>query len=238
MSEFADALAAIDGVAGWLTAAQARLLFERASALRPGARIVEIGSYHGRSTIVLARAAPEAEVVAIDPYVERCRGPHLGERSLERFQENVERAGVHRRVRHVRAFSSDALPAVVGEIDLLYIDGAHELAPALADIRSWGARVRDGGTMLVHDAFSSIGVTLAQIVELFFGREFRYVGRSRSLAEYRREQVHGFARASSAARQAAQLPWFVRNVLVKIALRTNARPVARALGHDGDVFPY
>ena len=44
--------------------------------LRPGARIVEIGSFRGRSAIVLARAAPEgAEVVAIDPHLGSDRGP-------------------------------------------------------------------------------------------------------------------------------------------------------------------
>ena len=41
-------------------------------------------------------------------------------------------------------------------IDVLYIDGAHRYGPARADIRDWGARVTDGGTMLIHDSFSSI----------------------------------------------------------------------------------
>ena len=50
------------------------------------------------------------------------------------------------RVRHVREFSQAALhDAVEGEIDLLYVDGAHRYGPARDDIASWGARVRPGG---------------------------------------------------------------------------------------------
>jgi hypothetical protein len=48
---FEAALAAADGVEGWLTDDQARRLFERASSAR---RIVEIRSYRGRSAIIMA----------------------------------------------------------------------------------------------------------------------------------------------------------------------------------------
>jgi predicted O-methyltransferase YrrM len=233
MSAFADALRAVDGIGGWLTEEQAHVLYDRAASLPAGARIVEIGSYHGRSTIILALAAPEAEVVAIDPFAaeqiatrERLREADVGESDLETFESNLERAGVRERVRHVRAFSSDALAHVGGEVDLLYVDGAHDLRNALGDIRGWGARVRDGGTMLVHDSFSAVGVTLAEIAALFLSDRFRYVGRSRSLAEYRREPVR---RLVNSLRQAAQLPWFVRNLLVKVAFVATRRD---------DPFPY
>jgi Methyltransferase domain len=157
---------------------------------------------------------------------------------LAQFEANLVRAGVRERVRHVHDFSTDAVVGFEGQIDLLYIDGAHDLHTALADIRTWGAHVSDGGTMLIHDSFSSVGVTLAELVALFFGGSFRYVGRSRTLAEYRRENVPTSQRLPNAARQAAQLPWFARNVLVKVALVGNVRPVARLLGHQDNVFPY
>src|SRR5512132_1744178 len=111
MTGFEDALRTVAGIGGWLSEEQARVLYERAAALPAGARIVEIGSYHGRSTIILALAAPEAEVVAIDPFAaeqiatrERLRESDVGESDLETFESNLERAGVRRRVRHVRAF--------------------------------------------------------------------------------------------------------------------------------------
>ena len=90
------------------------------------------------------------------------------------------------RVRHVRAPSADALGDVDGHLALLYVDGAHRFAPARDDIARWGARVAPGGAMLVHDAFSSIGVTAALLVECVARGGWRYAGRTGSLAEYER----------------------------------------------------
>ena len=79
--------------------------------------------------------------------------------------------------------------------------------PARADIRDWGARVSDSGTLLIHDSFSSIGVTLAILRELLIGARFRYVGRSRSMTIYSADLPGGLgAGARNAGRQLAQLP--------------------------------
>jgi SAM-dependent methyltransferase/predicted O-methyltransferase YrrM len=236
---------ALEGVQGWLTDAQAARLGAAAARAGPGARIVEIGSYHGRSTIVLARAAPEAEVVAIDPHAGNDRGPRQwtgtadeGEADNRAFRANLERAGVAERVRHVRRPSQDALERVEGPVDVLYVDGAHRFAPASADIARWGARVAPGGTLLVHDAFSSVGVTLAIGRHLLAGGRFRYAGRSGSLAEYRREDLGAGARVTGAARQLASLPWFARNLVVKAAIAGRMPGLARALGHRSGPWPY
>jgi predicted O-methyltransferase YrrM len=241
------ALAATSDIDGWLTEGQARALWDAASRLPDGGSVVEIGSYHGRSTIVLAyagRAAGEAATVtAIDPHAGNDRGPQEirgtsaeGEADHRRFLANLERAGVADRVRHVRRASGEALDRVSGPIDLLFVDGAHRYAPARHDIARWGERVAPGGTMLVHDAFSSIGVTLALARLLFLSGEWRYAGRTRSLAEYRREPVRGGARLRNAGRQVAELPWFARNVAIKALLVARLRPLARLLG-SGE-WPY
>ena len=243
---FDDALDAVAGVEGWMTDAQARRLWDRAAVLRPPALVVEIGSYRGRSAIVLGKAAPEGvEVVAIDPHAGNDRGPQQirgpaeeGERDHEAFLANLKAAGVGERVRHVRLPSSDATSEVAGEIDLLYIDGAHRYRPALDDVRRWGDRVRRGGTLLVHDSFSSIGVTLALLTALFIGRRFRYVGRAGSMAEYRREDLGPRDRVANALRQAVEVPWFLRNVLIKILIVAKLTPLTRLLGHRGGNWPY
>ena len=242
-TSFETAMSSVAGVEGWLTTAQGRRLFERA---RESRRIAEIGSYRGRSAILMALAAPEgAELTAIDPHAGSDRGPReihgsvaAGDEDFQAFLRNVERAGVAGRIRHVRRFSHDALAEVDGQLDLLYVDGAHRYRPARDDLRDWGAKVGPGGSMLVHDAFSALGLTLAMIRLLVPGREFRYLGRSGSLAEYRREPLGGTARLTNAARQLAELPWFARNLLVKLALVLRLRPVARLLGHRSGPWPY
>ncbi len=226
---------------------QARSLWQRAATLTPGAQIVEIGSYRGRSAILLARAALRsgAQVTAIDPHAGNDRGPQQiegssgeGEQDNLVFRENLSRAGVADTVRHVRRRSQDALDCVEGALDLLYVDGAHRYGPARDDIARWGERVRPGGHMLVHDGFSSVGVTLAQARLLFTGARFRYLGRAGSLVDYRREDLDARSRVRNALRQLAELPWFARNLVDKLAIVAKLRPVARALGHRDGPWPY
>ena len=244
---FAGALAAVAGVEGWMTDAQAHVLWKRAAALEAPATVVEIGSYRGRSAILLAGAAADGvAVVAIDPHAGNDRGPQQihgsageGQADHEAFMANLARAGVGERVRHVRRPSQEALDAVDGPVDLLYVDGAHRYRPARDDIERWGARVRPGGTLLIHDSFSSVGVTLAIARLLLTGERFRYQGRTGSLAEYRAAPAGGLReRARDAGRQLLELPWFVRNLAVKVAIVLRLRPLARLLGHRSGPWPY
>jgi predicted O-methyltransferase YrrM len=228
-ASFADARRAIGGVDGWLTDAQARRLWDAATAVPEGGRIVEIGSFRGRSTVVLALAAAgrAGEIVAIDPHAGNDRGPReLGGFETEAatdhevFNANLERAGVREHVRHVRRFSSEATTEVGSPVDVLYVDGAHRYRPALDDLRTWGDRVATGGTMLVHDAFSSVGVTLALLRSVALDARWRYAGRDGSLVVYRREAraLRGRRRLANAGRQVGQLPWFARNLAVKLLI--------------------
>jgi predicted O-methyltransferase YrrM len=241
-----DLDAALEGVEGWFSPEQVARVVERSSQVPPGGRIVEIGSFRGRSMIAIARSAPEgAEIVAIDPHAGNDRGPQ----EIEGFEDeaaidskvfltNLERAGVRDRVTYVRKFSHDAVDEVPAPIDLLHIDGAHRYRPASDDIATWGAKVVDGGSVLIHDSFSSVGVTLALATKLAFSGRWRYAGRSRSLAEYVREPVTGTARLANVGRQLAQLPWFARNLAVKVLIVAKVPKATRLLGHSDENWPY
>jgi predicted O-methyltransferase YrrM len=242
-----DIAASVAAVEGWMTEDQGGRLFAAASRCPAGGRIVEIGSFRGKSTIVLATAAAAGvDVVAIDPHAGNDRGPQELEGFAaeaagdhEAFVANLAAAGVAERVRHLRSFSHAAHGGVGDPIDVLYIDGAHRYAPARRDVVEWGRRVADGGTLLIHDAFSSIGVTLAILRELSAGRRFRYVGRTRSLAEYRADLAGGpRARLANLVRQLAQLPWFARNVVLKVMLSLGLGKVVRRFGRRPPEWPY
>ena len=233
-------------VEGWLTRGQGQLLWRHAARLSPGDRVVEIGSYRGRSMVVLASAVPEGvELVAIDPYGGNDRGPQQwvgtrdeGEDDHRAFWSNLGSAGVANRVRQIRQRSQQAHAELDGPVHLLYVDGAHGFRPALEDLRGWGQRVQPGGHLLVHDCYSSIGVTGALLVALAGDPGWRFLGRERSLAVWQRHPVTGAARVANVARQLAPLGWFARNVAVKAAIASGARPVARLLGSDGETWPY
>ncbi len=244
--DFASAWASVADVEGWMTKDQAQRLWDRASEVISEGRIVEIGSFRGRSMIILATSASDdAEIVAIDPHIGTDRGPQeivttseLGQSDNEVFNANLTKAGVVDRVRHVRKLSSDALDDVAGPIDLLYIDGAHRYGPARADMVDWGQRVANGGVLLVHDSWSSIGVTGALLRTYLWSPEWRYEGRSQSMAQYRREPLDATQRRRSALRQIGELPWFAKNVLIKVLLSCKLGKVTRLLGHDGETWPY
>ena len=95
-----------------------------------------------------------------------------------------------------------------------------------------------GGTMLIHDSFSSVGVTLAILRELVPGSRWRYVGRSSSMTEYRRERLGSKARVANAVHQSLELPWFARNVLIKVLITVRLGGLTRLLGHDPSSWPY
>jgi predicted O-methyltransferase YrrM len=243
---FEGVLDAVSEVEGWMTDDQARKLWNGARSVRPGGRIVEIGSFRGRSMVVLASAAAgDVELVAIDPHAGNDRGPQEIDGFVDEaaedhdvFNRNLADAGVADRVTHLRKFSDDALGDVDGEIDLLYIDGAHRFAPARADIVRWGAKVADGGDLLIHDSFSSVGVTGALAATLFFGSEFRYLGRAQSMTHYRRQRLTSRQRVRNAARQLAELPWFARNVLIKVLIVAKLGRLTTYLGHREPTWPY
>ena len=243
---FGEGERVVGDVEGWMTSGHARRLWACARSVPAGGTVVEIGSFRGRSMVVLASAAaPGVELVAIDPHAGNDRGPQEisgfeaeAADDHEVFKANLEHAGVAERVRHVRKFSNDALVDVPGDIDLLYIDGAHRMKPALEDIRSWGAKVKAGGDLLIHDSFSSVGVTAALAASLLWSADFRYLGRSESMTHYRREPVRGGARARNTLAQLAQLPWFARNVLIKALIVAKLGRLTRVLGHDPRTWPY
>jgi len=243
------ALAAAAGVDGWLTEAQGRRLYDAVAGSRPAGAVVEIGSFHGRSTIVLATAAgPEGAVHAIDPHAGSDRGPQeiaaddaRGAADHAAFTANLATAELQDRVRHVRLASADAHEAVAGPLSVLFVDGAHRFGPARSDLADWGGRVAPGGIMLVHDAFSSVGVTLALLTECAGSARWRYAGRTGSLAQYERAvgSRRLTERAADLARHLAEGHWFARNLAIKVLILAGARPAARRLGLAPDApWPY
>jgi hypothetical protein len=229
---FAAAWAYGEAIPGWLTRDQAALLWDSGLAVPAGGTVLEIGSHQGRSTVVLAQAARSAgaRVVAVDPFVS---GRLFGGRATRlRFEDNVARAEVADVVELVARPSTELRPEWSGRIDLLYIDGKHDYWTVSDDLR-WVAHLPDGGVVLVHDAFSSVGVTLGLLRFVLPGRRLAYAGRVGSLARF----TVGAPTRAQRLRILAELPWFLRNLVVKVGLRL-LRPVATLTGRPVPPDPY
>ena len=89
--------------------------------------------------------------------------------------------------------------------------------------------------VLVHDCYSSIGVTLGVLAKVLPSRNLRYERRAGSLALFR----VGTPSVSDRVRILREVPWWLRNVAVKVLLRLRLRAVAaRAFGHESPYDPY
>jgi predicted O-methyltransferase YrrM len=234
---FEQAWDAVSEVEGWLARGQAAALFNGARQMPEGA-IVEIGSHRGRSTIILAKGARAGTAIhAIDPFDNPRWGG--GDASLRIFEDNVARAGVQHMIQPFRGVSAEARENWNGgPIGLLYIDGAHDLPSVLIDIDGWEPLVVQRGFVFIHDAFSSVGVTKAIIRRHLACRSFKYIGSVRSLACFQRESLSLPLSIWNGVRVAAKLPYFGRNLAVKVARRRGWQWPQAALGHVDAVDPY
>jgi predicted O-methyltransferase YrrM len=228
----------IADVEGWMTDDQGAQLARMAASVPDGQAIVEVGSHRGRSTIVLALSkGPGVRLLAVDPFDD----PHWGggPESLSHFERNLDRAGVADRVEFFRGFGEQAAREWSGPaVGLLYLDGAHDYRTVSRELQLWIPHLAPAAVLLCHDAFSSHGVTRAVLRRLGPSRGFAYRGRTGTLALFEHRPGNAASTVAKLLRLAAEMPYFARNLAVKIAIRRRWTPLHRALGHPGTHDPY
>ena len=146
----------VEGIGGWLTPKEGRLLYELAKRCTGRGVIVEIGSWKGKSTIWLAngsRGGAAIPVYAIDPHT--ATSDNLATQSaastFAEFIENIRRAGVADLVVPMVTTSAEAARGFSRPVELIFIDGAHDYASVALDFELWFPRVVEGGTLAFHD---------------------------------------------------------------------------------------
>jgi cephalosporin hydroxylase len=148
-----------DNVPGWFNEINAVAIFQILAELKP-MRVVEIGSYMGRSTVFFACSlltlGAGGRVTAIDP--------HSGDRqhregfgmseipSFDMFRTHIELAGVEEIVDPIVATSSEAAREWTEPFQFLFVDGWHGYDAVLADGREWAAKLDEGGVVVFDDA--------------------------------------------------------------------------------------
>lgn len=161
-----DALIAkLQGAEGYLSDDEAWALFiavRHAATVSPAPRIVEVGSYKGRSTIAIASALAmlgRGSVVAVDPHGPTGKASYTVEHgdqdTYAEFQKNVATAGVADYVTSLRAISREARRRYdMRPIDMLFIDGSHDYDDVLADIDAWTPLLNDGAVVAFNDTYA------------------------------------------------------------------------------------
>jgi len=153
-----EALQKVRLIPGYLQESEARFLGLLAACAPAQGSIVEIGSFKGKSTVMLASMAQHyglGQVVAIDPHRNTARtDPVLenGESTFEVFLTSLRSAEVESSVEVRRARSREVAEGWNRPIRLLWIDGDHTYAGVKGDFDRFAPFVVDGGIVPLHDA--------------------------------------------------------------------------------------
>ncbi|WP_380284903.1 class I SAM-dependent methyltransferase [Kitasatospora purpeofusca] len=166
-----EVLAAFEGATGFMPVDEGLALYAAAVAAvrRTGLPVLEIGTYCGRSAILLAAAAREAGTVALT--VDHHRGseeqqpgweyhdptlvdPEVGRMdTLPRFRRTLHAAGLEDHVVALVGRSPQIAALWGGRLALVFIDGGHTDEHATADYEGWAPHLAPEGLLVVHDVF-------------------------------------------------------------------------------------
>jgi hypothetical protein len=144
----------MERIPGWFSAVEGAQLYKTAmEALKVSDTILEVGSFKGRSTSVLARACKDTgegrKVYAVDPHMGDVNLPqNIGE-SFTEFTANMKALGFQNIVAPIRQRSEDT--TIDFPLGMLFIDGLHDYEHVKIDWQKFGPFVRDGGFVCFHD---------------------------------------------------------------------------------------
>jgi predicted O-methyltransferase YrrM len=115
-------------------------------------RAVEIGTWHGVTTVVLTRAmSAEGTLYAVDPY----EVGRLGFSMPRAIARREVGRGQGARVEWIRTTGDAAARLIKPEVDFVFIDGMHTYEGLQADWQAWRTMVRKGGIIALHDSAGS-----------------------------------------------------------------------------------
>ena len=153
----------VDGamqIEGWTPPRELRFLALLAACPTTVGSIIEIGSYRGRSTTLLARAAELAEnapIVAVDHFLQAG--------ALAAFQKSICTAGVEHLVEFHQMMSWDLGASWNRPLRLLWIDGNHTYAATHRDLETFAPSLADGAIVAIDDVLNRFEGSLRVFLE-------------------------------------------------------------------------
>ena len=137
----------VENIPGWMGRQDCEALYN--AVLNIDGLIVEIGSFMGRSTTIMAWAAPKSHIVAVDPYftVHPSSGITEPIEAIKGFINNTTSYDVQLLAKKSEEIGEEwTLP-----IDFLHIDGDHHYESVKKDIELFVPHVKKGSYVYFHD---------------------------------------------------------------------------------------
>lgn len=161
MKPFEEAWTKASVIDGWLAKDEAEALYHHA-ALAPDGRIVEVGSYRGKSAVLLAHLG--GSVICVDPLIP-CKDKEnnmvITENDANIFALNIQPYPII----WLQEKSTDAAKKISPTVAFLYIDGSHIEPHPKNDFEAFEPKLIPGARVAFHDYGSFPGVSKA-IIEL------------------------------------------------------------------------
>lgn len=175
-------------IEGWLGPAEAAFLYMAAKRCSKG-DIVELGSWHGLSTIFLSegtKAGFKRTVFAIDPHANTSVHKQNEEEDTWRsFCLTCDIFHLWGNVQPVRQFSYEAAKEwegpYRGAIGLLFIDADHEYESVKRDFEDWFPKIVEEGMVIFHDTNLPGVMRFYKEISPSFKKERRAVGNTIAL---------------------------------------------------------
>lgn len=148
-------------VKGWLSLEEGKLLFNLASKNPNFGHVVELGSYHGRSTICLAQGSKKVKGGKIFT-VDHFKGDRLlgWEKSFyKNLCQNIKRYELEQDVSIIKGDTLKVAKKWHLPIRLLFIDTSHEYKNVVNDFNAWEKYVVPEGLVVFHDSLAWPGVS-------------------------------------------------------------------------------
>lgn len=200
-------------VPGFLLENEAKFLGLLAACTPAPGLIVEIGSFKGRSTVMLASVAAQyglGPVVAIDPHnfnLSVATATASPASSYDEFVESLRVADVSQQVEFHHALSKDVSASWSRPIRLLWIDGDHSYAGAKADFDGFMPHLNPNGIVALHDSLNLFpGPIRIFVEEVLHSAKFGPAGFVHSIAwaQFRPEDGAKFEKQRAALDQRAR----------------------------------
>lgn len=160
----------IEIIPGWLTNSESYYLFKLVSKLESDDKIIEIGSWLGRSTVTFALgslAGNSPKIISIDPHTGSSEHKKkYGEiDTFDSFTKNTKEYGellMPMKLTSEEAYNkiSKSSPDLLKNIKLIFVDGAHEYEFVKKDYELWFDSLDYNGLIAFHDCYQQIGVHL------------------------------------------------------------------------------
>jgi predicted O-methyltransferase YrrM len=152
-----DLLTEIETVEGYLSPNEIRFLALLAACPTTAGEILEIGSFKGKSTIILAKSAALTDnrgVHAVDPMIAPSEtDPDLrgDDSSFPDFKKNIEKHKVSKNIEFHQKFSYELAETWDKPLRFLWIDGDHTYKGTKLDFDGFAAHLSDGAIVAIHD---------------------------------------------------------------------------------------